>query len=81
MLSDELRNLRTLSPSLAKYVLVAERLKLYLADSPIEWDLNPHLQVERIAREVSGDVNAAGFACSEHDVVVYWLTDLVTPRP
>lgn len=56
--------------------LLEEHLKL----NPLEWDMNHHLQVAKIAQEVAGEMVASGYECSSEDVLLVWVSQLVTVK-
>jgi 2'-5' RNA ligase len=73
-----------LPEGLPKAMFIQERLRVRVEEAkldPEDYDLNPHLQLVRIADQVIADVLAEEFErCSREEVYLLWLTNQLFPN-
>lgn len=81
MLSENLRILRQLYPRLARWEALRAELRKQVVEFKLHpFDLNPHVSIRRLAKDVALNVEASGFKCSTEDVLLFWLTMKLTDQ-
>lgn len=63
---------------IVKWMLIPIELRVYLTKNPIkpkeDFDLNPHLNILHICKEVSKRIADEGIQCTTEEVMQCWLT-------
>lgn len=62
--------------------LIRDELEMFLSinllNAKMDADLNPHLTIEAVCRDVSEQVRTKGsLSCSKEDVMLFWLTTII----
>lgn len=78
MTPEELKLMKDSLPApLVQSVLVGEALQEFWQKTPIDpindWDLNPHLWIQQVCKDIADKV-AQEVPCTSEDVMLYWLT-------
>lgn len=70
-----------LSEDFVRSALIRDQLETNLSINPLnaknDYDLNPHLTLEKICQDVAHKVFCFGISCSKEDVMLFWLTTII----
>lgn len=89
VINEDLREAMKNNPGLHEAIrstLIALKLKEYCKEKQDEFwhkdlcDLNPHLLIEHVIKEVVERVKVEGLECTRDEVMLTWLTFLHDPK-